>query len=105
MEPSIPTKNEYSDPRIRLTELIRTKVPDYEPGPTPAEAVDRDRQLVGSGSITENELLEFYADAWGLERAEEEDDTVEFKNRRCRVRKGSLIVLPPGCWHRYTKPR
>ena len=29
------------------------------------------------------------------------EGTVEFKNRRCRVHKGSLMVLPPGCWHRY----
>ena len=27
--------------------------------------------------------------------------TVEFRRRRFTARKGSLIVLPPGCWHRY----
>lgn len=26
---------------------------------------------------------------------------VEFKNTRTKVGAGSLIVLPPGCWHRY----
>ena len=63
MEPSTPTKNKYSDPRAKLAELIRTKVTDYEAAPTPAEAVDRDRQLVNSGSLSENELLAFYAEA------------------------------------------
>ena len=27
--------------------------------------------------------------------------TVEFRRRRHSVKDGSLIVLPPGCWHRY----
>jgi AraC-like DNA-binding protein len=27
--------------------------------------------------------------------------TVEFCNRKFPVRKDSLIILPPGCWHRY----
>ena len=73
MEPSTPTKNKYSDPRAKLAELIRTKVPDYEAAPTPGEAVDRDRQLVNSGSLSENELLAFYAEAYGLERSDEEE--------------------------------
>ena len=73
MEPSTPTKNKYSDPRAKLAELIRTRVPDYEAAPTPAEAVDRDRQLVNSGSLSENELLGFYAEAYGLERSDEEE--------------------------------
>ncbi|MBO4630841.1 MAG: type II/IV secretion system protein [Lentisphaeria bacterium] len=71
MEQSIP--NKYIDPRIRLAELIRTKVPDYLAGSTLEEAIDRDRQLVGSGALTENELLSFYAEAYGLERFDEED--------------------------------
>ena len=72
MEPSIQNKD-YCDPRIRLTELIRTRVPDYEAAPTPLEAADRDRQLISSGVLSENELLEFYAEAYGLERSDEED--------------------------------
>lgn len=31
--------------------------------------------------------------------------TVEFRKRRNAVRRGSLIVLPPGCWHRYRPNR
>ena len=27
--------------------------------------------------------------------------TVEFKNRRYSAKEGSLIVMPPNCWHRY----
>ena len=73
MEQSIPTKNKYSDPRKKLAELIRTKVPDYEEAATSAEAVDRDRLLVSSGNLTENELLGFYAEAYGLERTDEEE--------------------------------
>ena len=31
----------------------------------------------------------------------EGEGVVEFRKRRFRVREGSLVVLPPGCWHRY----
>ncbi len=31
--------------------------------------------------------------------------TVEFRNRRHSAKEGSLIVLPPGCWHRYKPNR
>ena len=62
MAPSIPTKNKYTDPRKKLAELIRGKVPDYETAANPAEAADNDRLLVGSGVLSENELLAFYAE-------------------------------------------
>lgn len=32
---------------------------------------------------------------------EEGRGTVEFKSRKHPLRKGSLLMLPPGCWHRY----
>ena len=38
---------------------------------------------------------------WQLVLLERGGGTVEFRRRRFTARKGSLIVLPPGCWHRY----
>jgi len=38
---------------------------------------------------------------WQLILVEGGGGTVEFRQRRFAVRKGSLVVLPPGCWHRY----
>ncbi len=38
---------------------------------------------------------------WQLILIEDGGGVVEFKHRRHSARKGSLIVLPPGCWHRY----
>lgn len=38
---------------------------------------------------------------WQLCFIEEGDGNVEFRQRRFKAQKGSLIVLPPGCWHRY----
>ena len=38
---------------------------------------------------------------WQMILVEEGKGTVEFRHKRHSVRKGSLIVLPPGCWHRY----
>ena len=38
---------------------------------------------------------------WQIILVEEGKGTVEFRQKRHPVRKGSLIVLPPGCWHRY----
>ena len=38
---------------------------------------------------------------WQMILVEEGKGTVEFRQKRHPVRKGSLIVLPPGCWHRY----
>ena len=73
MGPSIQTQSEYVDPRRKLVELIRSKVPEYELAPTQAEAVERDRQLVSSGALSENELLAFYAEAYALERSDEEE--------------------------------
>ncbi|MBQ9338315.1 MAG: type II/IV secretion system protein [Lentisphaeria bacterium] len=74
MEPSTrKTTDAPADPRTRLAELIRDQVPDYEPAPTPSEASDRDRQLVNSGVMSENELLGLYAEAYGLERSDEEE--------------------------------
>lgn len=38
---------------------------------------------------------------WQIILLEGGSGTVEFRKRRFAVRQGSLIVLPPGCWHRY----
>ena len=38
---------------------------------------------------------------WQLVLLERGGGTVEFRRRRFTARKGSLIALPPGCWHRY----
>lgn len=38
---------------------------------------------------------------WQFSLIEQGRGTVEFRNRRYAVRKGSLMVLPPECWHRY----
>jgi AraC-like DNA-binding protein len=38
---------------------------------------------------------------WQLVLLERGGGTVEFRRRRFTARKGSLIVLPPECWHRY----
>lgn len=38
---------------------------------------------------------------WQLVLLERGCGTVEFRRRRFTARKGSLIVLPPECWHRY----
>jgi len=38
---------------------------------------------------------------WQLILLERGGGTVEFRRRRFTARKGSLIVLPPECWHRY----
>ena len=38
---------------------------------------------------------------WQLCFIEEGEGVVEFRQRRFKAKKGSLIVLPSGCWHRY----
>jgi len=38
---------------------------------------------------------------WQIILVESGGGTVEFRRRKFAVRKGSLVVLPPGCWHRY----
>ena len=38
---------------------------------------------------------------WQLSLIEQGRGTVEFQDRRYVAKKGSLIILPPGCWHRY----
>ena len=38
---------------------------------------------------------------WQIILVESGGGTVEFRRRRFSVDKGSLVVLPPGCWHRY----
>ena len=38
---------------------------------------------------------------WQIIFIEEGEGNVELNNRKFRVQPGSLIVLPPGCWHRY----
>ena len=38
---------------------------------------------------------------WQIILIEKGFGIVEFKNERRKVESGSLIVLPPGCWHRY----
>ena len=38
---------------------------------------------------------------WQIILVESGGGIVEFHRRKFSVRKGSLIVLPPGCWHRY----
>ena len=38
---------------------------------------------------------------WQIILLEKGEGVVEFKGKRHKVGAGSLIVLPPGCWHRY----
>lgn len=38
---------------------------------------------------------------WLIILIEKGRGVVEFKSERCKVEAGSLIMLPPGCWHRY----
>ena len=38
---------------------------------------------------------------WQFILLEKGKGIVEFRNSRTKVEAGSLIVLPPGCWHRY----
>ena len=38
---------------------------------------------------------------WQIILVENGGGAVEFRRRKFSVRKGSLVVLPPGCWHRY----
>ena len=38
---------------------------------------------------------------WQIILLEKGHGVVEFRGKRCKVEAGSLIVLPPGCWHRY----
>lgn len=38
---------------------------------------------------------------WQIILVEAGGGTVEFRKRRCAVHPGSLVILPPGCWHRY----
>jgi AraC-like DNA-binding protein len=38
---------------------------------------------------------------WQLFLVESGRGTVEFRHRKFSIRKDSLIILPPGCWHRY----
>ena len=38
---------------------------------------------------------------WQIILLEKGEGVVEFKGKRHNVGAGSLIVLPPGCWHRY----
>ena len=38
---------------------------------------------------------------WQLVLLERGGGTVEFRRRRFKAEEGSLIVLPPGCWHKY----
>ena len=38
---------------------------------------------------------------WQIILVEGGGGTVEFRRRKFSAREGSLIVLPPGCWHRY----
>ena len=38
---------------------------------------------------------------WQIILIEKGRGVVEFNGERCKVEVGSLIVLPPGCWHRY----
>lgn len=42
---------------------------------------------------------------WQIILLEGGSGTVEFRKRRFAVSQGSLIVLPPGCWHRYRPDR
>jgi len=42
---------------------------------------------------------------WQIILIEHGRGTVEFRNRRYSAKEGSLIVLPPGCWHRYRPNR
>ena len=38
---------------------------------------------------------------WQIAFVERGSGIVEFRHRKFAAREGSLIVLPPGCWHRY----
>jgi AraC-like DNA-binding protein len=38
---------------------------------------------------------------WQMILVEDGKGTVEFRHKRHPVRKDALIILPPGCWHRY----
>ena len=38
---------------------------------------------------------------WQICLLEKGEGVVEFKGERSKVESGSLIVIPPGCWHRY----
>lgn len=38
---------------------------------------------------------------WQICLLEKGEGVVEFRNGRTKIGAGSLIVLPPGCWHRY----
>ena len=38
---------------------------------------------------------------WQLFLVESGRGTVEFRHRKFSIQKDSLIILPPGCWHRY----
>ena len=38
---------------------------------------------------------------WQIIFIEDGEGNVEMVNRKFRVQPGSLVVLPPGCWHRY----
>ena len=42
---------------------------------------------------------------WQLSLIERGRGVVEFRNRRYSAKEGSLIVLPPGCWHRFRPSR
>ena len=42
---------------------------------------------------------------WQIILLEQGRGTVEFRNRRYTAKEGSLIVLPPECWHRYRPNR
>ena len=42
---------------------------------------------------------------WQLILVERGCGVVEFRKRRATVKEGSLVVLPPGCWHRYRPGR
>ena len=42
---------------------------------------------------------------WQIILIEHGRGTVEFRNRRFTAKEGSLIVLPPECWHRYRPNR
>lgn len=38
---------------------------------------------------------------WQIILLEKGQGTVEFKDERLKVGAGSMVILPPGCWHRY----
>lgn len=64
---------EHFSPNKKLLELLRRQVPECADAVTPDEARERDRELVRTGAISENELLQCYADAFGLERSGDEE--------------------------------